>query len=159
MNSIICALLAVTTIYRLELTDNVPFIVGEDGVRRQVAIVDPEEYEILKGNVKLLIESANKTEDSRIRLHGKRKEQIIEDGKKHTIYEDGFIFTEKMAQRTAKPRATIVTNRSESVIMPRPNGISDRHWEVMKARSEYKKRKPKQVTVEHDALTGKDIVK
>lgn len=150
---------AETTVYRLELTDEVPFIVGADGVRRQVVILSPDEYDVLKGNVKKLMDAANKTEESRIRLHGKRKEQIVEGNEKHTIYDDGYIFTEKMAPRTSDIRAKVLTNRHEKAELARPKGISDRHWEMMKKRAEFKKKTPRQVNIEHDALTGKDIVK
>lgn len=150
---------AETTVYRLELTDNVPYIVGADEVRRPVVLVDPEDWAALNGNVKQLIDSANRTENGRTNLHGKRKEQIVDGNEKHTIYEDGFIFTEKMNQRTSDIRAKILTNRHEKAELVRPKGISDRHWEMMKKRAEFKKKTPRQVNIEHDALTGKDIAK
>lgn len=149
-----------TKVYRLELTDDVPFIVGVDGVRRQVVLVDPDEYEMLTGRLEKVWSSLNSTEDGRIKIHGMRQRQYVEGEEKFTVYKDGYIFSERMVLHNARPR--VITSKREN---PKKKAerinklISDRQEEYRKERDRVLRGVPKEVTVEHDATTGKDIVK
>lgn len=159
MNVLLASILAATTVFRLELTDEVPFIVGADGERREVVIVSPDEYAVLTGRLDIVWKSMNSTENGRIKIHGKRVDQTVDEKEfmKHTVYQDGFVFTEKMIRKSTRP--VIVDGKKPSRKLEKPNRVSQRHWEMMKKRIEQKQKPVKEVTVEHDATTGKDIVK
>ena len=159
MNILLASILAATSVFRLELTDEVPYVVGADGVRRQVVIVEPEQYAMLTGRLDQVWRSMNSDETSRVKLHGMRTDQTIDEKtmEKHTIYKDGFIFTEKM-----QPKRTVTIQNKQP---KKPNldnkrkRVSARHWEMLKKREEMQKKPVKEVSVIHDATTGKDIVK
>lgn len=149
---------AETTVYRLELTDETPYVVGGDGVRRQVVIVDPDEYEMLTGRVEKVWAGLNSTEDGRIRLHGKRVDQFPTNAVKVTVYADGYRHLERMVVKA--PARPVVRNVKKTPQEPRkPFGISDRQWKFRQRRKEALSGKAKEVSVEHDAVAGKDIVK
>lgn len=153
---------ASTVVYRLERdteTENLA-IVGVDGVKRPVCIMSPEQYELMTSRFERVWNVMNAKEESRILLHGKRDRQVVEGNTKSTIYADGFVYHEKMIPKTLVPRATVVTNRTRSgIIRTKPNGISERQWKMRERLRKIKESEPKTVTVEHDAVTGKDVVK
>ena len=146
-----------TEVFRLELTDGQPFIVGVDNVRRPVVLVDPEDWAAVTNNVFREIARLNATENGRIRLHGNRKQQIVndKDHEKVSVYEDGFVFVEKM---TAS-RPFVEKRKSKADESAKRSLYSKKYVEMLEARAERAKGKAKTVTVEHDAATGKDIVK
>jgi len=157
MNSIVLAILAATSVYRLELTDEKPFIVGEDGVKREVVILDPEEHAALTGKLSQVWSAMNSTEDGRRKLHGKiERTDIDEEAKKKTdVYTDGYCHVTpfevrkpvEMKKFAAPPKKT------------RDSRISERHRKMREELAARKAGNVKEVTVEHDAATGKDIVK
>ena len=159
MSIVASIFLAATTVFRLELTDEVPYIVGADGERRQVVIVEPEQYAMLTGRLDQVWRSMNADENGRTKLHGMRVDQTVDEKtmEKHTIYKDGYIFTEKM-----QPKRTVTIQNKQT---KKPNldnkrkRVSARHWEMLKKREEMQKKPVKEVSVIHDATTGKDIVK
>jgi len=166
MISLLCAVLATTQVYRLELTDEVPFIVGQDGVRRQVCIVDPDQYAVMTGRVDEVWRSLHKDDAGRTRLHGKRTEQIVDatNGVKVTVYEDGYRHTERFTVRTGsamddfagrKPK----TLRQQAIRRVRDNRMSERQWKMREALEARRTNEVRTVTLEHDAATGKDTVK
>lgn len=138
MNMILSAILAATTVYRLELTDEKPFIVGADGVRREVVIIEPEYYAMLTGRVEQLWRKVNATESDRVGLHGPRVIQSVTNGVKRTVYRDGFRYDEKMLKSSR---------------------ISPRQAEMRSRFNHWRDGKTKEVTVDHDATTGKDTVR
>lgn len=164
MKSIACAALcaavlplaAETTSYRLEVTDGQPLVVGEDGVRRPVVIVDPADWAMVTNHAFREIARLGKTEDGRIRLHGPRKQQIIDEKahEKATVYEDGFVFIEKMRNRT---RPVVAPKDTQAEAVRKRASYSLKYRELLDAREAAKP--PRTVTVEHDAATGKDTVK
>lgn len=145
-----------TTVYRLELTDGVPYAVGVDNVRRPVVLVDPAEWATLTNYVFRGIMRDNSTENGRVRLHGPRKQQIVNDKEheKATVYEDGYVHVEKVWNRT---RPEIVKRTTPSKKLKNRSAYSAKYIEMLEARA--KAAKPRTVTVEHDATTGKDILK
>jgi len=150
------AFIAATQVYRLELTDETPYIVGEDGVKREVCIVDPERYAMMTGRVEQVWRSMNADENGRTKLHGKRIGQEIIDNVKVTTYDDGYRHSEKMEQKKAETIRPFKTIEKKKVPDSR---ISERHQKMREELAARKAGKVKEVTVEHDATTGKDIVK
>lgn len=121
--------------FRLEIDGSAARIVGVDGVRREVVLVAPEEYAALTNNAVEAWKKLHETEAGRVKLHGRRVNTSVMDGKVRVdTYADGFR-------------------------MPFP--MSPRHLEFRAIIDEKKKHrtKPKEVTLEHDAATGKDTVK
>lgn len=158
MNSILCIMLAATTVLRLELENETPYIVGVDGVRRQVCIVDPAEYAMMTGRVDQVWRSMNETESGRIGLHGARISQEIDETNcvKTTVYKDGFRFAERFQKRNPPPKhSPKISIPSEP---PRVSGTA-KYREMVLKRFRAKTAAPKTVTVEHDATTGKDEIK
>lgn len=152
---------AKTEVFRLERdteTENLA-IVGVDGVRRQVALVDPDEYAMLTGNVAKVWAALNSTLDGRQKLHGKQTKTIVdkETASVTTEYADGYRHTEKMVKRTPpKPPAAVPRGKAKAAAERKPANISARHWEMRQRVKAAKDGKPREVTINHNANTGKD---
>ena len=168
MNILAIALIATTTVFRLELTDEKPYIVGADGLKREVVIMEPEQYSLLTGQVQKIWTSMNATSNDRHKLHGKCVTTVTTNGnQKVTVerYDDGFVYTDRMTVRNREDIDKFrQTNRAAKSgrVMPKPkkpNSMSSRHWEMRQKLDKALRGEPKEVTVEHDATTGKDIVK
>ena len=130
---ILAVILAMTQVFRLEVCDEdqTARIVGVDGVRREVILVSPDEYAALTNNAVEAWKKLHETEAGRVKLHGRRVNTSVTNGHVRVdTYADGFR-------------------------MPFP--MSPRHLEFRAKLNEAKK--TKEVTVEHDATTGKDSVK
>jgi len=159
MINLICAILAVTNVYRLELdTDTERLnLVGDDYQRRECVILSVEQYAMLTGRLDQVWQSFNKTEDGRLKLHGKRDKTYLSDDMKEKVivYSDGFVHREKAIVKS--------TNTISRVNMKRPSfdraRFSERHANMKEAIERRKRGEIKTVTLEHDAVTGKDIVK
>lgn len=162
----LAALVAVTAsanteVFRLERdteTETIA-IVGVDGVRRQVAIVDPDEYAMLTGNVAKVWAALNSTLDGRQKLHGKQTKTIVdkETASVTTEYADGYRHTEKMAKRTPpRPPAAVPRDKAKAAAERKPANISARQWMLRKRIKAAKEGKPREVTINHNANTGKD---
>lgn len=158
MNTLLCIMLAATTVLRLELENETPYIVGVDGVRRQVCIVDPAEYAMMTGRVDQVWRSMNETESGRIGLHGAQISQEIDETNcvKTTVYKDGFRYAERFQKRN--PPTKRPPKISIPAEPPRVSGTA-KYREMVLERFRAKTAAPKTVTVEHDATTGKDLVK
>lgn len=148
---------AATIVYRLERnteTDALA-IVGEDGVRRPCAIVDPDAYAMMTGQVAKVWATLNATHSGREKLHGKQLKTIVEDTVCVTVYEDGYRHAEKMKPLTP-PKPPKVREPSPSTPPKPPKNISAKHWEMRQRLAERKKGKAREVTVVHDANTNTD---
>jgi hypothetical protein len=104
-------------------------------------------------------QSFHKTSEGRTKLHGKlvRTEINEKERKKVEIYADGFKYTSTIP---SKPKRTEVklTLLEKKIEERKPKGMSDKRWEMRQAFKKHRQGVPKQVTVEHDAVTGKDTV-
>jgi len=149
-----------TQVFRLELTDNVPSIVGADGVKRQVVLVEPEQYAMLTGQVAQVWKSLNASKEGRQKLHGNIAETRIDETtlEKTDIYEDGFCHKTQMERKTTSNPFPVSKPAKKSATEEKPKHISDRHWQFLKQLREAKAKPAKTVTVEHNAATGKDEV-
>ena len=125
-------MLAATQVFRLELTDEKPYIVGADGGRREVVLTSPEEYAALTNQAVAAWRRIRETDEGRRRIHGKRVNTTVKDRRRVDTYADGFKATYPMSPKHLEFRAKLDAAR---------------------------RRQPVTVTVEHDAVTGKDIVK
>jgi len=157
MSSIILAMLAATTVYRLELTDETPFIVGQDGVKREVVIIEPDRYATLTGMLYKVWASMNSTEDGRRKLHGKIERTSIDEMAKEmtTVYEDGYCHVVPFEVK----KSDVMKKFSAPTKKTRNERISERHQKMREEFAARKSGKAKEVTLEHNAATGKDVVK
>ena len=85
------------TVYRLELHrdasgNEAAFVVGGDGEKRPVVLVEPTEYKMLTERLDAVWQSFHSTADGRRKLHGKlERTEIDEEARqKVEIYADGF---------------------------------------------------------------------
>lgn len=156
---------AKVTVYRLELyrygDSETPFVVGADGVRREVVLVSPEEYEMLTGRVEKVWKQLNSTPEGRKMLHGREVSHEIdtETLRKVDIYADGFRFEQNIPPKRTRPEADSRGSQAKQRPEVKPDGISVRQWQMRKKLRTARSAKPKTVTVEHNAATGKDEVK
>jgi len=150
-------MLSATTVYRLELTDEKPYIVGEDGVRREVCLVDPEQYAMMTGKVDAVWRSMNETSEGRKSLHGRLTLQEIDKAAKTKteVYADGYRHTFALESIRTTHRAVATNNVPKRI----DRSISERQRLYREKMKEWRNAKPKTVTIEHDAVTGKDVVK
>lgn len=157
------AAIAGTAVYRLELTDEIPYIVGQDGVKREVAIIDPAQYAMMTGRVQSVWTSLNSTRDGRVKLHGKCTGCVIDDAakEKRETYADGYVWREPMLLKTRKVVGEIKDGDHAKPKRPkeRPRHLSKMQWEMRQKLESARSGKVRHVTVIHDAATGKDVVK
>ena len=153
-----------TQVYRLELDTNTDCsrIVGQDGVRRECVIVEPEQFSLLTGQLSRVWASLNSTDNGRIGLHGKKMNTTIDTNTltKTTVYADGFRHAESFEIRTrpVMDKFSGVKRERTVQITEKPKGTSDRRWEMRQAYIRRLTKAPKVITVTHDATTGKDEV-
>lgn len=152
------------TAYRLHLYKNadgseVARIVGADGVERPVVIIDPAEYKLLTERLESVWQSFHATADGRRKLHGRLERTEIDEKarQKVEIYADGFRHTETLPVKR-KPTEAKMTRLQAKIEEQKPKGMSDKRWEMRQAFKKHRLGVPKQVTVEHNAVTGKDTV-
>lgn len=152
------------SVYRLELhsTDSgeTAWLVGQDGVKRPVVLVTPDEYKMLTERLDLVWAYFNSTRDGRVKLHGKVTHTIIDDAalEKVETHSDGYTHREKIPPKVDRPRVDLGIKAARGVPQPMPTGISDRQFEMRKKLRERASHPVKTVTVEHDAAIGKDKV-
>ena len=152
-----------TTVYRLELRSDAhgnetAYVVGVDGVSRPVVLVDPIEYKMLTERLDTVWQSFHATSDGRRKLHGKIERTEVDEKarKKVEIYADGFRYTETIPEKR-KPKDG-KDQKPKDGKDQKPKWMSDRQWEMRQAFKNHRLRIPKQLTVKHDAVTGKDTV-
>lgn len=152
------------TAYRIHLYRNtdgseVAYLVGSDNVERPVVLLDPLEYRLLTERLDAVWKSFHSTADGRRKLHGKLERTEIDEKarKKVEIYADGFRHTETLHAKR-KPTEVKITRLQAKIEEQKPKGMSDKRWEMRQAFKKHRLGVPKQVTVEHDAVTGKDTV-
>lgn len=152
INLIFAAIVASSAVYRLELQDETPYIVGGDGIRRQVCIVDPAEYAMMTGKVDQVWRSLNSSEDGRKSLHGARVRTEVDTNLavRVTVYQDGYRHSVPMEIKRPDVHKKMKVNDTR---------ISNRQMKFREALMARRNAKPKEVTVEHDAANGKDEVK
>lgn len=152
------------TVYRLELRSDssgneTAYVVGVDGVSRPVVLVDPIEYKMLTERLDAVWRSFHATSEGRAKLHGKiERTEIDEKARtKIEIYSDGFRHTEIMSvnRRPKYGKKTIIHRKVEE---KKPKWMPDMQWEMRQSFKKHRQAVPKQLTVEHDAVTGKDTV-
>lgn len=151
-------------VYRIHLYRNtdgseVAYVVGSDGVARPVVLLDPLEYRLLTERLDAVWQSFHSTADGRRKLHGKLERTEIDEKarQKVEIYADGFRHTETLPAKR-KPTEVKITRLQAKIEEQKPKGMSDKRWEMRQAFKKHRLGIPKQVTVEHDAATGKDTV-
>ena len=165
--------------FRLELEaegeSETPYLVGADGVRRRVCILAPDEYALLTNQVVSVWKALHATDAGRRKIHGKRVNQIVNEkaGVKTSVYADGYSYDEPLVRNTreVKERFASVPPSKRSPVasgVPLSDGtskalgiknVSERHRKMIEEREKRRNAKPKTVTIEHDATTGKDTVK
>ena len=152
------------SVYRLELhsdsSGETAWIVGQDGVKRPVVVVSPDEYKLLTERLDLVWAYFNSSRDGRVKLHGKVVNTVIDSTslEKVETHSDGYTHREKIPPKVDRPRVVTPQKKGVGSSPPRPSGISDRQFEMRKRLEERKKNPVKTVTLEHDAATGKDRV-
>lgn len=151
-------------VYRIHLYRNtdgseVAYVVGSDNVERPVVLLDPLEYRLLTERLDAVWQSFHATADGRRKLHGKLERTEIDEKarQKVEIYADGFRHTETLPVKR-KPTEVKITRLQAKIEEQKPKGMSDKRWEMRQAFKKFRQGVPKQVTVEHDAVTGKDTV-
>lgn len=143
-------------VFRGEVRDGRTFIVGVDGERREAILVDPLDYAMLTNKIEASWRLANSTEENRLKVHGKRVNQQIEDGEKSTTYEDGYKYYERIPVKKRPPHSPQEIARAKERIEKRkatPRG-SARYRDFKRLLEERKRAKTKEVNVEYNAVNG-----
>lgn len=152
------------TAYRIHLYRNtdgreVAYVVGVDGVERPVVLIDPLEYRLLTERLDAVWQSFHATVDGRRKLHGKLERTEIDEKERQKveIYADGFRHTETLPVKL-KPTEVKIKRLQAKIEERKPKGMSDKRWEMRKAFEKHRMGMGKTITVEHDAVTGKDTI-
>ena len=114
-----------------------------------------DEYKQLAERVDAVWRIQNATPAGRRRLHGAVTNTVInaEKKRKEEYHTDGYVHCEPMQIRRSVPPPVVKRKAAER------RNVSKLHAEMRRKLEDRMKGKPKTVTVEHDAATGKDIVK
>lgn len=154
------------TVYRLQLYQNADgseaaYVVGVDGVERPVVLVDPAEYKLLTERLDAVWQSFHATADGRRKLHGKIERTEIDEAKREKVevHADGYRHVETLPPKRRGVAATVKVGGANNGEPPKPGNISDRQWQMRQRLKVLKKKPAREVTVEHDAVTGADTVK
>ena len=140
-------------------------VIGVDNVARQCHLLTPDEFCYVTNMVFKWYANMNSTREGRAALHGKKEGGVTvttnEVGviTKRQAYEDGYVHEE--TAKVSKPRQKDVIEvipRPRAIPLRHPAGISQRQREMREARERIRQKKPKEITVNHDANTGKDTV-
>lgn len=152
------------TVYRLELHRDADgneetFVVGGDGYKRPIVLVEPTEYKMLVERLDNVWQSFHSTRDGRRKLHGKLERTEIDDNarQKVEVYADGYKHTETMQVKRNFQDAS-KTRLQSKIGKQKPKWMSDKRWEMLQAFEKRRTGTPKTVTVEHDAATGNDTL-
>lgn len=152
------------TVYRLELHSDAngneaAYVVGGDGEKRPVVLVEPAEYKMMAERLDAVWQSFHSTADGRRKLHGKLERTEIDDKarQKVEVYADGFRHTETLPVKR-RPAEVKMTRLQAKIEEQKPRGMSDKQWEMRQAFKRHRTGVPKTVTVEHNAATGRDTV-
>lgn len=160
--------------YRLELEtfsdgSEAAYVIGCDGVRRQVVLLSPGEYNAMQDKIETIYKALHGTPEGRKALHGKVVEHVVDSHSKEMVdvHADGYRHVTAMLQAPRKGTGT--RTRAKQPISPLPPRLNTRGESRREISARHKKMreelraalgKPaKEVTVEHDANTGKDTVK
>lgn len=154
------------TVYRLELHSDAngneaAYVVGVDGVSRPVVLVEPMEYKMLTERLDAVWQSFHATPDGRRKLHGKIERTEIDEAKREKVevHADGYRHVETLPPKRRGVAATVKVGGANNGEPPKPGNISDRQWQMRQRLKVLKKKPVREVTVEHDAVTGSDTVK
>lgn len=152
---------AAVQVFRIELdTDTgVTWLRGADGIERPVEILSRDEYSMLTNSVETTWRKLNATEDGRLALHGRLVRHEIDETNRMVrtdVYADGYRHDTAIPRKVSRGKKERAAVKNGEV---RPDGISDRHWELIKAVRARRKADVPVVIMEHDAVTGKDEVK
>ena len=159
-------------VFRLvrDTTTGATAVVGVDGVLRQCHILSDDEYHYVTNMVGKWYEYMNMTKDGRSYLHGaKEGKTVVTTNEAGVItklqrYSDGYVHSETAVVKerpTTRPRLHIGLEEPREVpkrTIRHPAGISAKQREMREARERVRQKKPKEITVNHDANTGKDTV-
>lgn len=145
-------------------------VVGADGVSRVCHILQDDEYAYVTNMVFKWYAYMNSSERGRKELHGEKSGSAEvctnEVGwlVKRQRYEDGYVHDEKLVKFDSSKMS--YSRRPPDIRRPparaaktrHPAGISKMQIDMREARERVKNKKPREITVNHDANTGKDTV-
>lgn len=146
-------------------------VVGVDGIARPCHLLTEQEFQFVTNMVFKWCAYMNSTKEGRTALHGKKDGGVTVTTNgvgavvKRQAYEDGYVHEETLAVN--RPRqAKALTLNGVPVLPPKPRaapirhpaGISQKQKEMREARERIRNGKPKEITINHDANTGKDTV-
>ena len=166
-----CALAATgfcsTQVYRLNLDTETgeTTLVGMDDVTRRVHLLTDMEYEWVTNICQKWVAYMNADKQRRAIYHGEVVGKTVVTNETgvmtmRTEYEDGFIHVEMARVRRPLPTASSLPKQlQEAKPSVRPHWMSERQFRMRERRKKALKKEPIEITIEHDANTGKDTVR
>ena len=163
-----CAVCGETEVFRLlrDKDSGATFVVGVDGVARPCQLLTLEQFYAVTNMVEKWYAQMNSTKDGRKSLHGDKvgKPEVTTNEVgiivKRQVYEDGYVHEEtgRVMPKTRKLTAKVLPDAPPAprAIVVKPSNISQRQFDMRQAIERAKK--PKTVTIRHDATTGKNEV-
>ena len=143
-------------------------VVGVDGVMRPCHLLTDSEFYFVTNMVFKWTAYMNSSKEGRRALHGEKDGgvEVTTNGVgvivKRQRYEDGYVH-EETARVVNRPKKKIdavlvAPTKPPTPTFRHPSGISEKQRKMREARERIRQKKPKEVTVNHDANTGKDTV-
>ena len=160
------ASVADTEVFRLvrDTETGATALVGVDAVPRQVHLLTENEWHFVTNMVCKWTVHMNSTKEGRRALHGEKDGGLVvttnETGVivKRQKYEDGYVH-EETGVVSRRERNKAITADLLPRPTPRPTHISKRQYEMRQRLERVKKGIPREITIDHDATTGKDTVR
>lgn len=166
-----CALAATgfcsTQVYRLNLDTETgeTTLVGMDDVVRRVHLLSDVEYEWVTNICQKWVAYMNADKQRRAIYHGEIVGKTVTTNETgvmtmKTEYQDGFVHVE--LGRVRRPSAASTLPRKLQEAKPtraKPHWMSERQFKMRERRGKALRKEPIEITIEHDANTGKDTVR
>lgn len=166
-----CALAATgfcsTQVYRLNLNTETgeTTLVGMDDVVRRVHLLSDAEYECVTNICQKWVAYMNADKQRRAIYHGEIVGKTVTTNETgvmtmKTEYQDGFVHVE--LGRVKRPSAASNLPKRLQEAKPtrgKPHWMSERQFKMRERRGKALRKEPIEITIEHDANTGKDTVR
>ena len=155
----------IVKVYRIEVHanngDETAWLVGGDGEKRPVVLVTPDEFALLTERLDAVWKRMHESKSGRIMLHGAVVRTEIDNDKKERVeyHKDGYTRAESFVSKravTSPSKPAVVNGRGYP--MPNPKSMSERQFEMRRKLWERRRHPIREVSVEHDATTGKNTV-
>lgn len=153
-------------VYRLNLDTETgeTTLVGMDDVTRRVHLLSEEQYQWVTNICQKWVAYMNADKQRRAIYHGEIVGKTVTTNDTGVVamkteYQDGFVHVELARVKRPSVASSLPRQLQEAKPSVRPHWMSERQFKMRERRRKALKKEPIEITIEHDANTGKDTVR